>query len=48
MPSLKDLVVEQRSIITMMMRILPNYRRIGKDKFTAVKTQNRIEALEKL
>lgn len=44
----QDLLLEQRFTIQMIARILLNYRKLGKDKFTAVKTRNRIDELEKL
>ncbi|CAL1671716.1 unnamed protein product [Lasius platythorax] len=46
MSAFDNLFIEQRSTIEQLKRILPNYRKLGKEKFSAVKTRNRITALQ--
>lgn len=46
MSSFENLIIEQRSTIEHLNRILPNYRKLGKDKFSAVKIRNHISALK--
>lgn len=46
--SFEDLLIEQRITIGQIQRIVPNYRKNGKDKFSAYKTRTRIDSLQQL
>lgn len=43
-----NLLAQQRLTIQLIARILTNYRKLGKDKFTTVKTRSRLSDLDKL
>lgn len=46
MASFEALLIEQRSTFKQFRRILPNFRKIGKDRFSASKTRTRIQNLQ--
>lgn len=46
MSTFEHLLIEQRTAFDRLRRILPNYRKIGKEKFTASKTCNHVSALQ--
>jgi len=48
MASFEGLIIEQRETFKQFRRILPNYRKLGKKRFTLSKTNTRIDGLKEL
>ncbi|GAB1869620.1 hypothetical protein CAJAP_10699 [Camponotus japonicus] len=48
MASFEGLIIEQRETFKQFRRILPNYRKLGKERFTLSKTNTRIDGLKEL